>query len=128
MGSYSAIIDIVQITEGFYPSVYLLKNELEVTDENEVKGLLLYPSMYIYDFAFAQNFTSQLYNTEFSYSFSDTADENIFSYYTMAVYGSSWGMSGEKKPEYLITVTVTDVALSDANPNEEEFMLREDNL
>lgn len=76
---------------------------------------MIYPTIYIHDYAFGQNFTSQLYSDEFSYSFSNTATTDKLTYYTMAVFGSTWGLSGNKKQEYLITVTVSDVSLSSPN-------------
>lgn len=114
-GGFQVIIDIKQITEDFYPQLYLRKNTLSYNDEDELQGLLVYPTIYIHDYAFGQNFTSHLYSDEFSYTFSSSADSDKLTYYTMAVFGSTWGMSGNKKQEYLITVTVSDVSLSAPN-------------
>jgi hypothetical protein len=51
-GGFNVIIDVKQITDDFYPQLYLRKNEVSINDEDELYGVLVYPTIYIHDYAF----------------------------------------------------------------------------
>ena len=50
--------------------------------------------------------TQALNQDTFRYSFVDTQPNTVFTYYTMAVYAWSYGLTDQRKPEYRLNLTI----------------------
>jgi len=95
-------IVVEPLGDNIYPSIYLKKIESPDTPEDFVS--LPYPSIVDYDLKFGDNFSYQLYNDKAVYKFSGT-HSLAYTYYTMAVYSNSYGMTDIRKQNFKLTVT-----------------------
>ena len=112
-GAFTFTVEIEQLSEGFYPQVFLHKNSINKQQVDNVSNLLFFPSIYINDFSFGQNFLSMMNSDTFSYTVTDSGDEDQLTYYTLTVLKNTWGMATELKPEFLLTIYYTDMSGSD---------------
>lgn len=95
------------LTPGFYPKVFLRKNELqrEPSQTTELK----FPSLVSYDdglefpLAFGENPFYQLNSNKFVYTFTGSAT-SPYVYYTVAVYQHTWGLTSYRKSAYQASV------------------------
>ena len=117
--NFKTSIDVEQLGDLVYPTIYLKKIELEDIPDDLSK--LAYPSIVDYDLVFGDNISYQLYNDKVSflshsnpfvsqahYEFEGTTILE-YTYYTMAVYSNIYGMTDMRKPNFKLTVTSEEV-------------------
>merc|ERR1711862_793948 len=100
--NFETIIEVEPLSEHIYPAFYLKKIELQDVPSNFEN--LDYPSIVDYDLKFGYNFSYQLYNDKATYTFTGTTSLPK-TYYTMAVYSHTYGMTDLRKPDFKLTVT-----------------------
>lgn len=112
---HGVTISIDALTPHFYPTVYLKKVEQRSAAAD--LNALTFPSVKsgTFDKSFGENPFSQLGANVFSYSFVAAATQE-WTYYTVAVYQHTWGLTPQRKSEYQIRIytNITNKATFDA--------------
>ena len=97
-------IRIESLTPHNYPSIYLKKIE---KDEAANPSQLDYPSIVDFDLKFGDNFSTLVGEDTVEYTVL-TKSQLKHTYYTMAIYQNSYGMTDKRKPEFKLSVTTVE--------------------
>jgi len=87
---YRAKISIQSLTPHFYPMIYIKKIELAYKPTE--LSTLEFPNIDRYFKSFGEDPLSQVYETQFDYTFTNVSSQ-LYTYYTMAIYQNNWGLT-----------------------------------
>lgn len=99
---FESTINVVALTEHFYPTLYLQKVSLDSEPQDFTS--MSFPTIIDYDLVFGDNFFYLLNSESAEYSFTDTTT-SAYTYYTISLYTNSYGFTDMRKPEFEIQVT-----------------------
>ena len=91
--------------------IYIKK--IELAQQPTELSSLTFPNIADYFKSFGEDPLSQVYSSEFEYTFTNFSSQ-LYTYYTMAIYENNWGLTEQRKSEYQIKVEADVIDLCEA--------------